>query len=67
MRETDLDPHIILERKFFETKGSGQILDCGCGNGEILERFSSNNQISIIGLDISKENLDHAKKIWHGR
>ena len=39
-----------------------KILDVGCGTGNVLIRLSSNEELSLYGLDISENMIEIAKK-----
>lgn len=50
-------------RQYFPKNFSGNILDFGCGNGEILEEIAmSNPKANITGVDVSTTALKLAKK-----
>ncbi len=48
---------IILEKIRFQ----GNVLDLGCGTGELMEKLSDQTQFKIIGIDSSSEMLEQAR------
>jgi len=45
---------------------SGSVLDLGCGNGVLLKKICSNNQLVPYGVDIRESCLDHARELLPG-
>lgn len=59
----DLDLRTDAIRPFFPRNFTGNILDFGCGSGEILSEITkSNPKAKITGVDISKTALKQAEK-----
>jgi len=56
--------HKIAISEFFPQKLTGSILDLGCGTGRFLP-WLSQRAPSIIGIDITKKMLKHAKETTH--
>ena len=50
-----------LNKTFFKGK---KVLDCGCGAGRFTYILSKFNPSKIFGVDISKENIKIAKKVF---
>ena len=48
--------------KFLPVDKTARILDIGCGIGHFLAYVKSNNYNNFLGVDISKEQIDHCKK-----
>ncbi len=48
---------------FLEVKSGDKILEFGCGTGATLVRIATNfSQVELVGIDLSKDMLDSAKK-----
>lgn len=47
--------------KFLPSEKAARILDIGCGTGDFLSYLNSNNYTNYLGIDISKEQIDHCK------
>lgn len=48
--------------KFLPLNKTARILDIGCGLGHFLAYVKSNNYNNFLGVDISKEQIDHCRK-----
>lgn len=48
--------------KFLPVNKAAGILDIGCGLGHFLAYVKNNNYNNFMGIDISKEQIDHCKK-----
>lgn len=48
--------------QFLPVNKTARILDIGCGLGHFLAYVKSNNYSNFLGIDISKEQIDHCKK-----
>jgi ubiquinone/menaquinone biosynthesis C-methylase UbiE len=61
-RDTELVASSVLE--LIPKAGEARILDVGCGDGAVVERLAQRQQnISIVGVDISKANIDLARAL----
>ena len=47
--------------KFLPSEKTARILDIGCGTGDFLSYLNSNNYTNSLGIDISKEQIDHCR------
>lgn len=48
--------------KFLPVDKTARILDIGCGIGHFLAYVKNNNYNNFLGVDISREQIDHCKK-----
>jgi len=64
------DPYFFGPRQYFRQtvlisyikKGDNLILDAGCGNGSLSFRIAKKGH-KVVGIDITKENINFAKKV----
>lgn len=42
------------------------ILDVGCGSGKLAYLLSKNYNVDVLGIDLSKNNIDYARKTYAG-
>lgn len=57
---------IINYRRFLPANKNARILDIGCGSGFFLYFFEKEGYHNYIGIDISKEQIEQAKRVCKG-
>lgn len=52
----------LCDELIYRIKPNSKILDIGCGVGLPYDKYFSNNNLSVTGIDISEKHIEQAKK-----
>lgn len=66
MREQDINANVLIEnpiiKKMMPNLKNKKILDLGCGDGNMSEYFIKNGAKKVVGIDVSTNMIEEAKK-----